>query len=823
VRDNLPSGTVTLLFTDVEGSTKLLHELRAEAYAAALFEHRRLLREAFARHGGVEVDTEGDAFFVAFVSAMDAVAAASEGQQALRDGPIRVRMGLHTGTPHLTEQGYVGEDVHLGARISAVGHGGQVLVSAATRAALDAAVELTDLGEHRLKDFKDPIWIYQLGSERFPPLRSIHNINLPRAASSFVGREREVDDVAALLTGGARLVTLTGPGGTGKTRLALEAAAIAAGSFRNGTFWLDLAAISDPLLVVPSIAATIGARDALAEHIAQREMLLVVDNLEQVIAVAGELARLVEACPNLCLLITSRERLQVRGETEYAVAPLPRDAAVQLFADRSGLEGDAVIAQLAARLDNLPLAIELAAARSRVLSPAQILARVGERLDLLKAGRDAESRQQTLRATIEWSYDLLSSDERELFARLGVFSGGWTIDAAEAVAEADLSVLASLVDKSLVRRSGERLSMLETIRQFAAEKLSAHHRHRDIEGRHAAYYLAVAEQAAPHLRTFSREWVDRLEDDHDNLRHAFDHLLAQHDERRVQRLAATLSDFWLYGGHVAEAARRIDLALALDAGRTPSRAKLLLAGADVAIAVGDVELARERSSAALELSREFEDEWSAAYALHVLAVASVEMKAYGEALHHQKLALDLFTRLGDDASVAAATRTLAWVHHSSGDVDRARRVHEQNLEHVRRHGLREAEVDTLGSLSMIALASGRLTDAASLARENLLAARELGSTIHLAQALARAADVLATTGTRPDVAVRLLGCFAGLQDEIGVSEPWAARMNGDTLRRLRSRLDPAAMKHAFEEGRRTTLAAAIDAAIDVLSPGAASG
>src|SRR3989441_8361734 len=281
MRRDLPSGTVTFLFTDIEGSTKLLRELGAETYAEALLEHRRVLREAFARHGGVEVDTQGDAFFVAFPTGPGALEAAAEAQEPLAQGPIRVRMGLHTGTPHLAEEGYVGHDVHKGARIAAAGHGGQVLLSKEAREFSHAPV--TDLGEHRLKDFEGPVWIFQLGSDHFPPLKTISNTNLPRPASSFVGRAREVEEVASLLKDGARLLTLTGPGGTGKTRLAIEAASELVPEFKAGVFWVGLAPLRDPALVTETVAQTLGAKDGLAEHISERELLLLLDNLEQVV------------------------------------------------------------------------------------------------------------------------------------------------------------------------------------------------------------------------------------------------------------------------------------------------------------------------------------------------------------------------------------------------------------------------------------------------------------------------------------------------------------------------------------------------------------
>ncbi len=310
---------------------------------------------------------------------------ALECQNALTEGPLRVRMGLHTGTPHLAEGDYFGEDVHLAARIAAAGHGDQVLLSNATRKLVQA--EVTDLGEHRLKDFSQPVVIFQLGSRKFPPLRTISNTNLPRPASSFVGREREVAEVVSLVRGGARLLTLTGPGGSGKTRLAIEAAAELVPEFKAGVFWVGLATLRDAKLVSDTVAQTLGAKDGLIDHVGERELLLLLDNLEQVIEAASELSELVEGCPNLKLLVTSRELLRVRGEVEYPVYPLAESEAVELFSARAGVEPDETVHRLCRALDNLPLALELAAARAKVLSPTQILERLSGRLDLLKGGK----------------------------------------------------------------------------------------------------------------------------------------------------------------------------------------------------------------------------------------------------------------------------------------------------------------------------------------------------------------------------------------------------------------------------------------------------
>jgi predicted ATPase len=515
-----PSGTVTLVFSDIEGSTKLLEELGTEAYREALAEHRRIVREAYGRYSGYEVDYEGDAFFYTFASASDAVAAVSEAMRGLERGPIAIRVGIHTGTPAPDPPKYVGMDVHFAARVMSSAHGGQVVLSNATAELLD--LELTELGEHRLKDISEAVALYQLGEGSFPPLKTISNTNLPRPASSFLGREAELAQVLARIEQGARLVTLSGPGGTGKTRLALEAASSLVPSYKAGVFWVGLATLRDPTLVAETIAQTLGAKDGLASHIGDREMLLLLDNLEQVIEAASELAALLRACPNLTLLVTSRELLRVSGEVEYAVPPLAEPEAVALFCARARLEPSAEIAELCDGLDSLPLAVELAAARTKALSPAQILERLSQRLDLLKGGHDSDPRQQTLRATIEWSYDLLTPEEQQLFARLSVFAGGCTLEAAEEVAGADLDTLQSLVEKSLVRFTtselGSRYWMLETIREFAAERLDNAGEILAIRQRHADQYLSLAERVErERSEAASTEPLQRLADEHDNV------------------------------------------------------------------------------------------------------------------------------------------------------------------------------------------------------------------------------------------------------------------------------------------------------------------
>jgi predicted ATPase len=823
VRRDLPSGTVTFFFSDVEGSTRLLHDVGAAAYADALAEHRRILRRAFRAHGGVEVDTQGDAFFVAFASATDALDAASEALAALARGPIRVRIGIHSGTGHVTQEGYVGEDVHKGARIAAAGHGGQVLLSKETRELV--AVEVQDLGEHRLKDFAELVWIFQLGAEHFPPLKTISNTNLPRPASSFVGREREVAEVLANLRDGARLLSLTGPGGSGKTRLALEAAADLVPDFRNGVFWVGLAPLGEAALVADTIAQTIGARDSLADHIEQRELLLLLDNFEQVIEAAPELASLVERCPNLRLLVTSRERLRVRGEVEYPVLPLAQPEAVALFCARAGLEPDGTVAELCRRLDSLPLAVELAAVRTSVLSPPQILERLSQRLDLLRGGRDAEARQATLRATLVWSYELLDEQEKRLFARLAVFAGGCTLDAAEKLAEADLDTLQSLVDKSLLRHTDERFWMLETIREYALERLEESGEGASVRRSHAGHFLALAQEAEPHLRQESSEWLERLVPEHDNVRAALDHLETTGEHELALLLAAAVWWFWSLSGNVQEGRRRLERVLASDERPTATRAYALMGAADLALDTGDKASSRLFGEEALAQFRMLEERWGAAFSLLILGLISAFEDDWPKAQPRFEESARLFGELADEHWTLQAIRRLAWSYEELGDLERARAIQEEMLRRARASGDEFLVAKALSALAQYALDEGRVDDAVLF---NLEEAHRIyrGRRSHHdrywdAILVCRFARALALEG-RAAVAAQLLACFESLVEEMraesgsALVESWVVRMNEVTLTAIRDRLDKAAIAEAWEQGRALTADEAVALALDSL-------
>ncbi|MGH2673055.1 MAG: ATP-binding protein [Actinomycetota bacterium] len=814
MRVDLPSGTVTFLFTDVEGSTRLLHEIGAERYSDALLHHRRVMRDAFERHGGVEVDTQGDAFFVAFPSAQGALDAAREAASALAHGPILVRMGLHTGSPYVSEEGYVGEDVHLGARIASAGHGGQILLSKATREVVEC--DVTDLGEHRLKDFERPVPILQLGDERFPPLKTISNTNLPRPASSFVGRDAEVQEVVALVRGGARLVTLTGPGGSGKTRLGIESASELVPDFKAGVFWVGLASLRDPALVVDAVAQTLGAKEGLAEHIGERELLLLVDNLEQVIEAAPELASLVENCPNLSMLVTSRESMRVRGEVGYEVLPLADPEAAQLFSARARVELDDTVRTLCRAIDNLPLAIELAAARVSALTPAQILERLSQRLDLLKGGRDADPRQQTLRATIAWSHELLDERERRLFARLSVFSGGCTLGSAEEVVDADLDTLQSLVEKSLVRRTGDRFWMLETIREYATERLEASGEADECRRFHAEHFVSLAEEAEPYLREESKEWLDRLEGEHDNLRAALEVLESSGASELVLRLAGAASMFWSMRFHLLEGRRRVESALGSYDWPTAARARALLGAADLAIDTGDAASVRRWGDEALTLHRSLGDRWGVAYALLVLGHAAADQDEPEKAKQLFEEAADAFRDLGDRHHWLLATRLIAWMYDTLGDRTRARATHEENLARARALGNAPIMATTLGALSSYAADEGRIEDAVSLAAESVRMYRELGDLGGIAIELCRCADVTALMG-RSDVAARLLGSSEALREEIGLSvRPWLGSEIQRTLTRIRGDLDDSVFALEWDRGRKLTPDAAVSLALESL-------
>jgi len=821
-RNDLPTGTVTFLFTDVEGSTRLLHALGADAYAAALATHRTTLRAAFDQHGGVEVDTQGDAFFVAFPTAPGAVAAARAATEHLAAGPIKVRIGLHTGTPLLTDEGYVGADVHKGARIAAAGHGGQVLVSAATAALLDEA--LTDLGEHRLKDLTAPERIFQADDGDHPQLKTLHQTNLPIPATPFLGREPEVRELTELLTrDGVRLVTLTGPGGTGKTRLALQAAAAVADAHPGGVWWVPLAALRDPRLVLETAAKALGATGDLAEHIGDKRLLLLLDNFEHLADAAADLAPVLAACPNLTLLVTSRQPLHLAGEHEYAVDPLQADDAVELFltralAARRDVSANGEVALICERLDRLPLAIELAAARVKVLSPAALLERLEQRLPLLAGGaRDAPERQRTLRATIEWSHELLIPEEQALFARLAVFRSGWTLEAAEAVTDADLDTLQSLVDKSLVRVRPEsgRFWMLETIREFAVERLIASGEGDELQRRLGAFLLELGRSMSPYVAV-EAEWLDRVAAELDNIRTALDHLPRLGEPQLALELAESVWRFWHTRGHYAEAWQRLTGLLALDAAPTPARAHALNAVAGFSLDTAAPERAvqgRAMLEEALELHRRHGDAWGVARSTFMLGYIAIETGDFERALPLFEETLRLMTDLGHEHYIGLATFNLSWAAEELGDVQRSRQLAVENLERARRTANPALERAALDDISGAAHQDGRFEEALELKRRSLRLSREVGDVIHTLDSLSRIAFTQAALG-RPTLAAELLAASLALHEELRLAVPLYQQGRSDELMaQLTAALPAAELEAALAAGRALTLEVAVARAL----------
>jgi predicted ATPase/class 3 adenylate cyclase len=770
---HLPTGTITLLFTDIEGSTQLLQRL-GDQYVSVLEESRRLQRAVFQRWNGYEVDTQGDAFFVAFARATDAVSAAVEAQRALAahawpaGETVRVRMGLHTGEPSLASEGYVGMDVHHAARIMSAGHGGQVLISQVTRDLVEEhlpdGVSIRDMGERRLKDLQRPSHLFQLVvaglPADFPPLNTLdaYPNNLPVQPTPLIGREREMVAIEQLLRREEEhLVTLTGPGGTGKTRLALQVAADLSDLFPDGIYFVDLAPVSDPTLVIPIIAQALGLREEenlsplqrLKGELRQKQILLLLDNFEQVIDAAAQVADLLVACPRLKMVVTSRSVLRIRAEREFAVPPLSlpetkqladlptlsQYEAVALFIQRTQAvkpdfqltEANApVVVEIAARLDGLPLAIELAAARMKLLSPEALLARLSQRLQLLTSGaRDVAVRQQALRNTIEWSYRLLDAQEQQLFQRISIFAGGCTLDAVEAIcttpgdeAGSVLDRLTSLLDKSLLLRKEQaaelRFAMLETIRAYGVEALSACGELEVMRKAHAAYFLALAQKMEQDLwGSEQAACLDRLEQEHDNVRAAMQWSLEQEDREIALRLGGVLRTFWYMRGHFSEgldfleqalmhsdsdgvdasvragalyaAARMNDvrgnsdraesliaecLALYQALGNTERIAYALHLQADMAWRRGNLTLARSRVEESLALFRELDDKGAIAGLLLHLGVLAAEQGAYTRARNLLEESLAINRKLEDVSSIADSLFNLARVCFFSGG-DRA--------------------------------------------------------------------------------------------------------------------------------------------------------
>ena len=583
--------------------------------------------------------------------------------------------------------------------------------------------------------------------------------------------------------------------------------------FRNGVFWIGLASLRNPTLVAETVAQTLGAKDGLAEHIGERELLLLLDNFEQVVEAAPELPSLLESCPNLRLLVTSRELLRVRGEVEYPVAPLAESEAVELFCARSLLGASDDIAELCRRLDNLPLAVELAAARTSVLSPGQILERIAERLDLLKAGRDAEARQRTLRATIEWSHDLLSADEQRLFAKLSVFAGGCTFEAAATVCGADLDTLQSLVEKSLVRHTDERFWMLETIREFALERVEEASGADVLLERYSAFFLDLAELAGPELLARSSSiWYDRIEAEHDNFRAVLEDALEHGRTDVALRICAAIRHFWWTRGYWSEGRRWLDSALAAGTESDPQlRFEPLWGAGLLAMWQGDVE----RGSAVAEemLALATEEDARRAGAMHFAGMVAGAHEDLDHAVELYEESARLAREHGDTGILTIAVNNLGSIASDRGDHERALELFEEVLEINRDRSDRYFVALALSNLGATTLELGDVERARDLLRDGLAAAREIGQVDLFIVGFAALGVVYARED--PARAVRLLGRADALREETASrdDDPVERRVRDETEAELRRRLGEDAYAAAYAEGRALELEDALALAL----------
>lgn len=719
----LPVGTVTFFFTDIEGSTRLLQDVGDEAFAGFLEQHDRLIRSSIAMHGGIEIRTEGDAFFVVFTSAPDAAMAAIDAQKALQTNSwpggldLRVRMGLHTGNGRLGGDNYLGIDVHRAARISDAGHGGQILTSRTTADLLSSMsggdeMSVVEIGEYRLKDVGAE-QLFQLSAPgmltEFPPPRSLGQTGsrVPEQMTTFIGRDTEIQQVSGSLAGN-RVVTLTGPGGTGKTRLAMTVADSLADGYRDGAFFVPLSGISDPDLLAITILKGFGLQtnsmgilpiDHLKSYLAEKEMLVVLDNFEQLVDSADVVSSFLAVSRDVSVLVTSRVPLRIGGEVEVMVPPLPTGSSAEdgglsesgvLFIDRVRTarpdfeptrEDLSAISQLTERLDGLPLAIELAASRIKVLTPQQMLERLDNKLLSIRGG-DLPSRQRTITGTIAWSYDLLTESAQQLFVRMAVFVGGATLEEIESVChthDSEFEVfddLGELVDHSLVREVGgdgpTRFAMLHVIREFAYQALNQRSEEEEFRNRHTLVYTEMVESAHGELLTSSRlKWLDRLAAEHDNIRAAMDWAVSRGDAASALTLAAGMWRYWQSRGPLPEATERVKQALSVDGDFPVLRAKTLEAAGGVAYWRGDFEAMDKPYAEAVAILREHGSSSDLAFSLYNLSFARGGVGDDAGAKAALRESLELATDTGDVFGVARANWGFYNVSWYGGDYEEA--------------------------------------------------------------------------------------------------------------------------------------------------------
>lgn len=867
----LPAGTVTFVFTDIEGSTRLVQQLGPD-WGKVLAAHNSLLRRALEAHGGRVVKTEGDAFFAVFADAAGAVAAVVECQRALAshpwelDRPLRVRIGLHTGSGTLGGDDYIGLDVHRAARIAGAAHGGQVIISETTAVlaerALPEGVELRDMGKHRLKDLTHPETLFQLVipglEDDFPPLRTLEAIpnNLPMQLTSFIGRGAELAEALRLLER-TRLLTLTGPGGTGKTRLALQVGAEMAARFRDGVYFVDLAPVSDPSLVPSQILVSLdlpanaGGRtpaETLLDSLADKELLLILDNFEQIIGAAPQVAEMLRASPRCRFVVTSRTPLRISGEQEMPVPPLPlpeagmaETDAVRLFVDRArsvrpdfslGPDNADDVAQLVRMLDGLPLAIELVASRVRFLPVSTIV----DRFDLLMLGTgsvDLPERQRTIEGAIRWSYDLLGDRDKRLFAHFSVFAGGGRLEEVERVCRPpdDFSILEGLeelIDQSLLRPivtvGQPRFRMLHVIREYAAARLEESGEAEAVRHRHLEAFTALAEGAAPFLRGGDRrDWLNLLGNDHDNIRAALDWAVEAGEADLGRRLGAAAWRFWQARGHLHEAERRLRSVLDLPGGDPAIEAKAREALGGVLWWQGRTDECRQLYQEALDLEREHGTPASVANALynHAIATAFSMHDDLPSVRPEVDRELDEAEEIYRSIADLDGLGDVAWGKGNvagliGDDFDRAMVHWEQSIDFYRRAGNEFGLGWALFELANTARLRGELDVASSHLATGLRLFADHHDISAAVMFLAVAAGVAKAMGDAPRAA-RLGGAFHGLRMVSGTDlvNHAANRVEGLGLETLEALT--GSLRDAYLEGRAMDLNTAIAYALG--SPG----
>ena len=867
---SLPTGTVTFLISDIQASTAAW-DRNPEAMKEALARHDAIFEEAVAAQKGaiVESGREGDSLLCVFTTAAEAVRSALDVQLGLSrerwpDGAeIAVRVALHTGEPDLRGAHYHGPVVYRAARLLATAHGGQIVVSSTTRDLvvdnLPPGVSLRDLGLHLLKDLSRAEQVFQLVDPQlpseFPPLRSPERprTNLPVPMTSYLGRADEFLELAGMLRDN-RLVTITGAGGLGKTRTALEVAGALLEEYPDGVWLAELGQLSDPALVPQVVATSLGVREVagqglietLTAYLAERRLLLVLDNCEHLVEPCAALAEsLLGKCAQLRMLATSQVRLGVAGEVAYRLVPLPE--AAQLFVDRARLSeprfaetaaNAEVIAQLCQRLDGIPLAIELAAARVKVMSVDELLARLDDRFRVLTdSSRTALPRHQTMRATVDWGYELLSKEERSLFRRLSVFAGGFTLDAVEAVCAGEgvdvadvMDLLARLVDKSLVapeeRSDGaSRMRLLDTLRQYGRGRLAEENDGARFARRHALYFLELAEEAR-HDQRGARysSWLARLEDEHDNLRAALETALAEPDEAALA-LATALLWFWDVRGYLTEGHDRLSKALNAAPGRTAGRARAADAAGWLSQRLGDFAAAGRHFEESISIAREIDEPLVLARALRNLSLIRLFSGLVEEAESLVAESLSVAGEIDDEASRAGSLLVMSLVAYFANDLAAARSHAQESADLHRKLGDEKVVAFLLACLASLAIDRADHAGATAHLAESLAISRAKGDRVDLAFVLETSASLAVATG-EPERALLLAGAAAALRESVAALPVPLWRMKLESsLATARRALGPRAAEEAFAAGTRMSVAEAIDfaARAERVSDGSGAG